>query len=109
MRPDMIVHLPEGGQLVVDVKTPLGAFLDAVEAPNEHVREAELKKHAENVNKQVKRLASKEYWDQFERSPDFVVMFVPGDHFLAAAGDQRPDLLERGAARACDPGDAKLP
>ena len=94
-RPDMIVRLPEGGQLVVDAKTPLDAYLSAVEADDEDARAALLAQHAANVDEQVKRLASKEYWDQFERSPDFVVMFVPGDHFLAAAGDQRPDLLEK--------------
>ena len=94
-RPDMIVRLPEGGQLVVDAKTPLDAYLSAVETDDEDGRGALLAQHAVNVDEQVKRLASKEYWDQFERSPDFVVMFVPGDHFLAAAGDQRPDLLEK--------------
>ena len=95
IRPDMIVRLPEGGQLVVDAKTPLDAYLSAVEADGEEARAALLAQHAANVEEQVKRLASKDYSDQFERSPDFVVMFVPGDHFLAAAGDQRPDLLER--------------
>ena len=95
MRPDMIVNLPEGGQLVVDAKAPLSAYLEAVEAPDESMRGAHLDKHADNVDKQIKRLASKEYWDQFERSPDFVVMFLPGDHFLAAAGDRKPDLMEQ--------------
>ena len=94
-RPDMIVRLPEGGQLVVDAKTPLDAYLSAVEADEEDARGGLLAQHAVNVEEQVKRLASKEYWGQFKRSPDFVVMFVPGDHFLAAAGDQRPDLLEK--------------
>ena len=94
-RPDMIVRLPEGGQLVVDAKTPLDAYLSSVETDDEDGRGALLAQHAVNVEEQVKRLASKEYWGQFERSPDFVVMFVPGDHFLAAAGDQRPDLLEK--------------
>lgn len=94
-RPDMIVKLPEGGQLVVDAKTPLDAYLSAVEAADEDTRDAQLAQHAVNVEEQIKRLASKEYWDQFERSPDFVVMFLPGDHFLAAAGDQRPDLMEK--------------
>ena len=94
-RPDMIVRLPEGGQLVVDAKTPLDAYLSSVESDDEDARGALLAQHAVNVEEQVKRLASKEYWGQFERSPDFVVMFVPGDHFLAAAGDQHPDLLEK--------------
>lgn len=94
-RPDMIVKLPEGGQLVVDAKTPLDAYLNAVEADNDEVRDERLTRHAANVAKQIQRLASKEYWDQFERSPDFVVMFLPGDHFLAAAGDKQPDLMEK--------------
>lgn len=94
-RPDMIVRLPERGQLVVDAKTPLDAYLSAVETDDEDARAALLTQHAVNVEEQIKRLASKEYWDQFERSPDFVVMFVPGDHFLAAAGDKRPDLMEK--------------
>ena len=94
-RPDMIVKLPEGGQLVVDAKTPLDAYLSAVEAADEDRRDAQLAQHALNVEEQIKRLASKEYWEQFERSPDFVVMFLPGDHFLAAAGDRRPDLMEK--------------
>jgi len=94
-RPDMIVKLPEGGQLVVDAKTPLDAYLNAVEADDENARRKCLVKHAANVAEQIRQLASKEYWEQFERSPDFVVMFLPGDHFLAAAGDQRPDLLEK--------------
>ena len=94
-RPDMIVKLPEGGQLVVDAKTPLDAYLSAVEADNDEVRDERLTRHAANVAKQIQRLASKEYWDQFEHSPDFVVMFLPGDHFLAAAGDKQPDLMEK--------------
>lgn len=95
LRPDMIVKLPEGGQLVVDAKTPLDAFLNAVETDEEDVRKAQLTRHAANVEDQIKRLAQKEYWDQFDHSPDFVVMFLPGDHFLAAAGDEKPDLMEK--------------
>jgi len=93
-RPDMIVKLPEGGQLVVDAKTPLDAYIRAVEADEETARDEHLAQHAANVEEQIGQLASKEYWDQFERAPDFVVMFVPGDHFLAAAGDKRPELME---------------
>ena len=93
-RPDMIVKLPEGGQLVVDAKTPLDAYIKAVEADEETARDEHLAQHAANVEEQIGQLASKEYWGQFERAPDFVVMFVPGDHFLAAAGDKRPDLME---------------
>lgn len=93
-RPDMIVKLPEGGQLVVDVKTPMDAFLDAWEADDEDARGQLLDRHAANVVEQIRRLSLKEYWDQFERSPDFVIMFLPSDHFLAAAGDKQPSLME---------------
>ena len=93
-RPDMIVKLPEGGQLVVDAKTPLDAYIRAVEADDEKIRDQHLTQHSVNVVEQISQLASKEYWDQFKHAPDFVVMFVPGDHFLAAAGDQQPDLME---------------
>ncbi|WP_446830323.1 DNA recombination protein RmuC [Candidatus Foliamicus sp.] len=94
-RPDMIVNLPEGGQLVVDAKTPLDAYLRAVEETEEHAQAELLAQHARNVEEQIRRLASKEYWNQLDSSPDFVVMFVPGDHFLAAAGDRQPDLMEK--------------
>jgi len=93
-RPDMIVHLPENGQLVVDVKTPLDAYLDAVAATEEDVRKTFLEAHARSMSDHVKKLASKAYFDQFERSPEFVILFVPGDQFLSAALDVRPDLLD---------------
>ena len=93
-RPDMIVHLPENGQLVVDVKTPLDAYLDAVAATEEDVRKRYLDAHARSMSDHVKKLASKAYFDQFERSPEFVILFVPGDQFLSAALDVKPDLLD---------------
>lgn len=93
-RPDMIVHLPEKGQLVVDVKTPLEAYLSAVEATDEDERRKYLEAHARSMSDHVKKLASKAYFDQFERSPEFVILFVPGDQFLSAALDVKPDLLD---------------
>jgi DNA recombination protein RmuC len=93
-RPDMVVHLPEDGQLVVDVKTPLDAYLDAVAATDEESRKQYLIKHARSMADHVKKLASKAYFDQFEHSPEFVILFVPGDQFLSAALDVRPDLLD---------------
>jgi DNA recombination protein RmuC len=93
-RPDMVVHLPEDGQLVVDVKTPLDAYLDAVAATDEESRKLFLVKHARSMADHVKKLASKAYFDQFEHSPEFVILFVPGDQFLSAALDVRPDLLD---------------
>jgi DNA recombination protein RmuC len=93
-RPDMIVHLPEDGQLVIDVKTPLDSYLDAVSATDEDSRKAYLEAHARSMSEHVKKLASKAYFEQFERSPEFVILFVPGDQFLSAALDVKPDLLD---------------
>ena len=94
LRPDMIVNMPDGRQLVVDVKTPLDAYLSAVEATEDVARDAALKRHAQAVSERVRALASKAYWAQFEHSPDFVVLFIPGDQFLAAAVAEIPSLLE---------------
>jgi DNA recombination protein RmuC len=94
LRPDMIVNMPDGRQLVVDVKTPLDAYLSAVEAQDDATRDAALKRHAQAVTERVRALASKAYWSQFEHSPDFVVLFIPGDQFLAAAVAEVPSLLE---------------
>ena len=93
-RPDMVIHLPEKGQLVVDVKTPLDAYLDAVAATDEDARKTHLEAHARAMSDHVKRLASKAYFEQFEHSPEFVILFVPGDQFLSAALDVKPDLLD---------------
>jgi DNA recombination protein RmuC len=94
LRPDLVVHMPESRDLVVDVKTPLDAYLEALEAPTEETRQVALRRHAQHVEARVRELASKSYWAQFERSPDFVVLFLPGDQFLAAALAERPELLE---------------
>ena len=94
LRPDMIVHLAEGRQLVVDVKTPLDAYLAAVEAPDDVAREAALQRHARKVRERVRELAAKAYWSQFERSPEFVILFIPGDQFLSAALARDPGLLD---------------
>jgi DNA recombination protein RmuC len=94
MRPDLIVRMPEGRDLVVDAKTPLDAYLDAIEAPNDEARAAALARHAQQVEARVRELASKAYWSQFKKSPEFAVLFLPGDQFLSAALAERPDLLE---------------
>jgi DNA recombination protein RmuC len=94
MRPDMIVRMPGGREIVVDVKTPLDAYLSAVEASDEKEREAHLVRHSKNVRKRVQELATKAYWNQFKNSPDFVVLFIPGDQFLSAALDIDHALLE---------------
>jgi DNA recombination protein RmuC len=94
IRPDMIVHLPEQRDIVVDVKTPLDAYLAAVEAQDESERAAQLRRHAQIVGARVRELASKQYWSQFEHSPDFVVLFLPGDQFLSAALQENPGLID---------------
>ena len=95
LRPDMVVHLPEGRDIVVDVKTPLDAYLTAAEAPSDELRAAALKRHAQHVADRVRMLSSKNYAAQFAHAPQFVVLFLPGDQFLSAALDQQPDLLDR--------------
>jgi len=94
LRPDMIIRMPNGRELIVDVKTPLDAYLTAVEAVEDAARQVALKRHADNVRNRVRELALKSYWSQFEKSPEFVILFIPGDQFLAAALEQQPGLLE---------------
>lgn len=94
LRPDMIVNMPDGRQLVVDVKTPLDAYLSAAEATTDEDRAAAYRRHALAVQERVRQLAQKAYWAQFENSPDFVVLFIPGDQFLSAAVAELPNLLE---------------
>jgi DNA recombination protein RmuC len=94
-RPDMVVHLPEGHDVVVDVKTPLDAYLAATEAPTDEARAAALRRHAQHVAERVRILSSRNYTAQFSQAPQFVVLFLPGDQFLSSALDQQPDLLDR--------------
>ncbi len=94
IRPDMIVRMPDRRELVVDVKTPLDAYLEAVEAETDAQRKLCLERHAKNVHSHIRMLASKAYWDQFDESPEFVILFIPGDQFLSAALNEKPDLIE---------------
>jgi len=94
VRPDMVVHLPDARAIVVDVKTPLDAFLEAVDADSQEARSVALQKHAQQVETRVRQLASKAYWTQFENSPEFCVLFLPGDQFLGTALAERPELLD---------------
>jgi len=94
IRPDMVVRMPDRRELVVDVKTPLDAYLEAVEAKDDAQRKLGLERHAKNVHAHIRMLASKAYWDQFEESPEFVILFIPGDQFLSAALNEKPDLIE---------------
>jgi DNA recombination protein RmuC len=92
-RPDVSVRMPGGGVFVIDAKCSLNAFLEAQEVTEETAREAALARHAQSVKTHMQTLSAKAYWDQFESSPDFVAMFVPGDGFLAAVLDRMPDLM----------------
>jgi DNA recombination protein RmuC len=94
MRPDMVVRMPDGREIVVDVKTPLDAYLSAIEASDDSARAKHLEHHARKLRERVRELAQKAYWNQFPNAPDFVVLFIPGDQFLAAALDVDHDLLE---------------
>ncbi|MCR4301668.1 MAG: DNA recombination protein RmuC [Sulfuricaulis sp.] len=94
MRPDMIVRMPGGREIVVDVKTPLDAYLSAIEATDDAARKKFLEHHARKIRERVKELAAKAYWDQFTNAPDFVVLFIPGEQYLAAALDVDRELFE---------------
>jgi len=98
-RPDMIVRMPAGRQVVVDVKTPLDAYLSAVEATEDGPQNEYLIQHARHIRTRVRELASKRYWEQFTEAPEFVVLFIPGDQFLSAALDQDHTLLEDALAQ----------
>jgi DNA recombination protein RmuC len=86
--------MPDARDIVVDVKTPLDAYLEAVEAQTDEQREQASRRHAAQVEARVRALSSKAYWAQFQTSPDFAVLFLPGDQFLSAALAQNPDLLD---------------
>lgn len=96
-RPDMIVRLPNERCVIIDAKTNIDAYLTAIESPDESSREAALDRFAEHVSAQAAALSRKEYWTQFKGAADLVVMFIPGDQFIDAALQRRPDLLERAA------------
>ncbi len=94
LRPDMIVKLPAGREVVVDSKVSLIGYMEALEAKTDAEREAALLRHAAQINQHISKLSAKEYWDQFPLAPEFVVLFIPNDSFLAAAAEKDPDLIE---------------
>lgn len=97
IRPDVTVRLPGGRTLVVDAKVPLTAYLDAVAATSEAERRNSLMRHSQQVAKHVDQLSNKAYWAQFQPAPEFVVLFLPGDHFFSAALEHKPTLVEDAA------------
>lgn len=94
IRPDMIIRMPGKKELIVDAKAPLSGFLTALESASEKEKKDALKQHAKNFRQQVSLLSAKAYWQQFSTSPDFVIMFIPGDQFLSSALEQDNNLLE---------------
>jgi DNA recombination protein RmuC len=96
LRPDMIVHLPSEREIVVDSKVSLDAYIDAMNAKTDEERGEYYAKHARQVRKHMKDLATKAYWEQFEKAPEFVVMFIPAESFLSAAVEKDHALIEDG-------------
>lgn len=99
MRPDMVVHLPADRDIVVDAKVSLAAYLEALSAESEEQRTACLQRHAQQLRTHMNQLAGKAYWEQFDRAPEMVVMFIPGESFFAAAVDCDKSLIEDGMSR----------
>jgi DNA recombination protein RmuC len=98
-RPDMVIRMPDRREIVVDAKTPLDAYLSAVESSSDDERKNHLVRHARNVRSRIKELSAKAYWEQLKYSPEFVVLFIPGDQFLSAALEIDHSLIEDALAQ----------
>lgn len=96
LRPDMLVRLPGGKNIVVDAKAPLAAYLEAIDAADDKAKAEKLQEHARHIRNHVAALAKKSYWDQFKPTPEFVILFLPGENFFSVALEQDPALIECG-------------
>jgi DNA recombination protein RmuC len=103
LRPDLLVRLPGGKTIVVDAKAPLEAFLDGTEAADDGARAEAMTRHAAQVRAHLRQLGGKKYWEQFDHSPEFVVMFLPGENFFSAALEKDPSLIEAGIDQSVIP------
>jgi DNA recombination protein RmuC len=96
LRPDLVVNMPGGKQVVVDAKAPLQAFLDAYEAGDDADRERHMREHARLLRDHIRKLSARSYWSQFRDAPEFVLLFLPGEHFYNAALEADPSLIQQG-------------